>query len=225
MPRSPDAPSSRDEILALLRAGPHTAGELAEAIDISPQAVRDQLRTLEGRGWVEVGSLRRDTGGKPAREYALTADGEEAFDKPYPELLRHLLAELADRLGRRRKRELFEAVGRRIAADLGRRRHAGLGPSGRSGPGDLRERLEAAVEVLDALGGAAAVEGTDDGWRIRSHGCPVSGLVREDPDACRLAGALVEAISGVAVTETCERDGRPRCRFDVAGGPVPDGDR
>lgn len=206
--------SSRDEILGLLRVGPRTAGELAEAMNISPQAVRDQLRILEGRGWVEVGSLRRDTGGKPAREYVLSSAGEESFEKPYPQVLRYLVSELQDRLGHRRKRELLEAVGRRIGADLSRGGGREAVSPEALGPDRLRERLEAAVRFLNELGGAATVEETEDGPRIRSHGCPLSALVREDPEACLLAEALVETVSGVRVRESCDRSDRPRCRFD-----------
>jgi predicted ArsR family transcriptional regulator len=235
MTRGGDARTSRDRILELLRGGPHTAGELSEAIGISPQSVREQLRTLEGRGWIEVRGLRRDTGGKPAREYVLTAEGEETFEKPYPELLRQLVRELGHRLGDGGKRELLEAVGRRIGAET-------AGPGSGSGPGDpagdgspgparpagssrsVREALDAAAEVLNSLGGAARVEETGEGPRIRSDGCPLSGLVIEDPDACVLARGLVEAVSGIPVRDACHRSGRPRCRFEVqpdADGQAP----
>lgn len=214
MPRSSDPRSSRDQILSLLRAEARTAGELAEAIAISPQAVRDQLRTLEGRGWIEVGSLRRDTGGKPAREYVLTAAGEESFDKPYGEVLRYLVTVLGDRLGGSRKRELLEAVGRRIGVDLSEDGAPPPAAPGELAPEHLRERLEGAVDVLNALGGAARVDAGENGPVVRSDGCPVSGLVRRDPDACRLAEALVEAVSGVEVHESCDRSVRPRCSFE-----------
>lgn len=222
MPSHSQPRSSRDEILSLLRAGPHTAAELADIIEISPQAVRDQLRTLEGKGWIEVQRLRRDTGGKPAREYVLTAAGEESFEKPYPEILRCLVGELQDRLGGRRKRRLFEAVGRRLGEELRENGVPDLAAPEELSPGQLRRRLEAAVEVLNAVGGAAEVAETDEGLRIRSHGCPLSGLVRQDPEACVVAEALVQTISGMDVTETCDRDGRPRCRFEVGKDSVPD---
>lgn len=213
-PRSTDPRPSRDQILALLRAEPLTASELAEAIDISPQAVRDQLRALEGKGWIEVGSLRRDTGGKPAREYTLTAAGEESFEKPYPVLFRYLVMELQDRLGGRGKRELLEAVGRRIGADLREDGRPESVASEELSPDRLRDRLEAAVDALNALGGAAEVETGENGLYVRSDGCPLSGLVRQDPEACLLAEALVELVSGVEVREVCDRSIRPRCRFE-----------
>lgn len=222
MPSRDRPRSSRDDILILLRAGPHTAAELADIIEITPQAVRDQLRTLEGKGWIEVRRLRRDTGGKPAREYVLTADGEESFEKPYSEILRCLVAELQDRLGGRKKRELFEAVGRRLGADLCENGLPELTAPEELSPERLRRRLEAAAEVLNALGGAAEVAETEEGLRIQSHGCPLSGLVRQDPAACVLAEALVRTVSGMDVVETCDRDGRPRCRFEVGKIPVHD---
>lgn len=225
MPSPSRAPrSSRAQILTLLRAEPGTAGELAEAIDISPQAVRDQLRTLEGKGWIEVDRLRRDTGGKPAREYVLTPAGEESFDKPYSEVLRYLVAELDDRLGGSRKRDLLEAVGRRIGADLEGGGGPALAATEELTPDELRDRLQAAVEVLDGLGGAARVEAGEGGPVLRSDGCPLSGLVRQDPEVCLLARALVEAVSGVEVRETCDRSDRPRCRFEPAAGTTIGGD-
>ena len=225
MPSRRQPRSSRDEILTLLRAGPHTAAELADIIEISPQAVRDQLRTLEGKGWIEVRRLRRDTGGKPAREYVLTAEGEESFEKPYPEILRYLVGELQERLGATRKRELFEAVGRRLGADLCESGVPDVAAPEELSTEQLRRRLEEAVEVLNAVGGAAEVVETEGGLRLESHGCPLSALVRQDPEACALAEALVQAVSGVNVTESCDRDGRPRCRFEVGVDSVHDQER
>lgn len=224
MPSHSQPRSSRDEILTLLRAGPHTAAELAEIIEISPQAIRDQLRTLEGKGWIEVQRLRRDTGGKPAREYGLTAEGEESFEKPYPEILRYLVGELQDRLGATQKREIFEAVGRHLGSDLSEDGLPDVARPDELGPGQLRRRLDTAAKALNAVGGAAEVAETERGLRIQSHGCPLSGIVRQDPEACLLAEALVRAISGMDVTETCDRDGRPRCRFEVEGDSVQDQD-
>lgn len=216
MSSASDIRSSRDQILSLLRSDAHTVGDLAEIIDISPQAVRDQIRTLEGRGWIEVRRLRRDTGGKPAREYVLTVAGEESFDKPYPDLLRYLVGELDEQLGAERKRELFGAVGRRIGNDLADEPFPEVRSPDETSRAQLRTRLETAADVLNALGGAATVEETADGLRISSHGCPLSALVRYDSEACYLAEALVGAITGVKVRETCDRSGRPRCRFDAA---------
>jgi hypothetical protein len=42
--------------------------------------------------------------------------------------------------------------------------------------------------------------------------------VRGHPEVCLLAESLVEELTGVPVRERCDRDGAPRCRFEIAGG-------
>lgn len=214
--------SSRDRILHLLRRGPRTARELSERIDISPQAVRDQLRGLEREGLAEVARLRRDTGGKPAREFALTVEGEEAFGKSYALLLRNLLGELHRGLDATAERALLGAAARRTAEEA-----AGPALPDPVSPEEidreeLEARLEAAAGALNALGGAATVAAGPGGEPvIRSDGCPLSAVVRDEPEACRLAELLVTALAGVEVVEACDRSGRPRCRFEVEGDPAP----
>lgn len=214
--------SSRNRILRLLRREPRTARELSERIDISPQAVRDQLRSLEREGLAEVARLRRDTGGKPAREFALTVEGEEAFGKSYALLLRNLLGALHRGLDDDAERSLLEAAARRTAEEA-------AGPAlpdpvspGKIDRDELAARLEAAADALNALGGAATVaHGPGGEPEIRSDGCPLSAVVRDEPEACLLAELLVTALTGVEVVEACDRSGRPRCRFGVGGGPGP----
>lgn len=213
--RSGPGPGSttRDRILGLLRLGDRTAAELASAIGVSPQAIRDQLRTLDGAGEVEVSRLRRDTGGKPARVYALTPAGEETFEKAYGPVLAAVLAALGERVGEDDRRAVLEAAGRRLAEAVG-----APGSEGPDGGGEGRspvERLAEAAAALNELGGAAeVVEGPPPA--IRSDGCPLSGVARESPEACRVAGALVGRLTGLEVRERCDREGRPRCRFELA---------
>ena len=46
---------------------------------------------------------------------------------------------------------------------------------------------------------------------------PLSAVTAGRPEVCALAQALVEEITGRPVTECCDREGRPRCAFQVAG--------
>lgn len=219
MPRSAAPHSSRREVLVLLRKRDLTARQLAEEIGVTSQAVRDQLRTLEGEGLVRVSGMRRDTGGKPAKEYTLTREGEETFEKPYPELLRMLVSEMQEELGETRERAILRAVGRRAASEALGDRLPDPVAAGDLPRDELRRRLDVAAEVLDALGGAAELQVENDRWRIQGHGCPLSGLVDERPEACVLAEALIETLTGVGVREACDRSDRPRCAFDVEFEP------
>lgn len=218
MTAPPQPRSSRDEVLALLRRGARTAAELSEAIRISPQAVRDQLRALEAEGFVAVRGLRRDTGGKPAREYRLTAAGEETFRKSYAALLRHLIGAIHERLSPAAERSLLEATARRAALEAAGPALPEAASAADLPEGEIRRRLERAVAVLDGLGGAARVEGPGETWRIASDGCPLSAVVREVPHACGLAEALVQVLSGLEVREVCDRSDRPRCGFELVPG-------
>ena len=69
--------------LNLLRRSRLTITALADALHLTDNAVRTHIAALERDGIVQhVGTLR-DTGGKPARVYALTGEGEELFPKAY----------------------------------------------------------------------------------------------------------------------------------------------
>ena len=50
---------------------------------------------------------------------------------------------------------------------------------------------------------------------IQASGCPLAAAVAVHPEVCRLAESLVEGIVKVPVKEQCNRDGRPKCRFEI----------
>lgn len=197
---------TRERVLLELRRSPHTVRELAEELGVTSNAVRDHIDVLEGRGLVETAGLRRGTGGKPARIWELTAEGEESFGRAYRDLLHALLDGLESELDEGRLAGILDDVGRSLAREIGGRE------------GDLESRLERAVEVLDEMGGLAEVELSGERAAIVGSGCPLSALVREHPEVCRVAEALVGEITDRPVRERCDREGRPACRFEV--GPV-----
>src|SRR6267143_6217268 len=103
---------------------------------------------------------QRDTGGKPARLYALTREGEELFPKAYALVLGKLVEEIVRTHGRARAVELLRAVGAQAAA----------GPSSATNP---QHRLAAAAKVFRDLGSDAQVQKTAEGWRLQAYGCPL----------------------------------------------------
>lgn len=188
----------------LLRRSGRTVEELARELGLTDNGVRAHLATLERDGLVrQRGLLRRGRGGgKPAYVYELTAEAEELFPKAYEPVLRRLLDVLSERLGPEAE-ALLRRVGRRMAG----------GPVAAEG---VRERLEVATEVLNELGGLAELEERDGGYVIRGYGCPLASVVKEHPEVCRMAESMVAELAGVPVRERCDRDQRPRCRFEVA---------
>jgi len=198
--------SSRGKVVTLLRRGDRTVEELAQELDLTDNGVRVHLATLERDGIVRHrGSKRHGSGGgKPAYIYELTPEAEELFPKAYESVLSRLLNVLAVQLGPQESEALLRSVGRRIA-------------EGQSVPADgVRGRLEAAVGVLNELGGLAELEVRDGSFVIRGYSCPLAGVAPGHPEVCRMAETLLTELAGVPVYEHCDRGERPRCCYEIA---------
>lgn len=189
------------KMLQRLRAESQSITGLAEYLGLTDNAVRTHVAVLEREGLIERAGVQRDTGGKPARLYRLSRKGEELFPKAYALVLGTLLDEVTRRDGQEAALELLGRVGQRLA------------PAGEATSPEERVRL--AADTLRALGGQVLVEPQAEGWLLRGLGCPLASVTREFPDACALARALVEEITGMPVAECCERGDRPRCRFQI----------
>ena len=142
--------------------------------------------------------------GKPALEYELAPEAENLFPKSYGQVLNELLQALEERMSKAELEETLRTVGRRIAMRWN------------IPPGDLRLRLEAAVEVLNEMGGMAELEQQNGAYLIRSYSCPLAAAVPAHREVCALAEALLTELAGAPVQEHCERGERPQCRFMVA---------
>ena len=198
--------SSRGKVVMLLRRGGRTVEELAQELGLTDNGVRVHLATLERDGIVrQRGSKRHgSSGGKPAYIYESTPEAEELFPKAYEPVLSQLLDVLAVQLGPQESEALLRSVGRRIA-------------EAQSVPADgVRERSEAAVGVLNELGGLAELEERDGSFVIRGYSCPLAGVAQNHPEVCRMAETLLTELAGVPVYEHCDHGERARCCFEVA---------
>ncbi|HEX8263993.1 MAG TPA: ArsR family transcriptional regulator [Pyrinomonadaceae bacterium] len=197
--------STRGRILDLLRGGIGTVDELSRRLELTDNAVRAHLATLERDGLVEQRGLQRGLR-KPHFAYRLTDEAERLFPKAYHALLNQLLVVLKLRL----QPEELESILREVAGALV------AGQSVSSSDETVERKAQRAVAVLEELGGASRIEKEDDKLLIRSNsGCPFSEVVSEHPEICRLAEVLLSEITGSEVRETCERGTSPQCAFEV----------
>ena len=194
--------STRGQIILLLRRASQTVEELAQALDLTDNAVRAHLATLERDGLVEQRGARRGAG-KPAFIYALTAGGEGLFPKAYEPVLREMLDTLIERERPEEVEALLRATGRRMAQGLD------------APAGDLRARAAAATGALNDLGGLAELEETDCAYWIQGQRCPLSSLIPDHPQVCHLAETLVSELVSAPVRECCDQGDSPRCRFEI----------
>lgn len=195
--------STRGQILTLLRREKHTVDDLADELTLTDNAVRRHLATLERDGFVRQQGARRSTG-KPALVYELAPEAEDLFPKSYGQVLNELLQVIEERVSKAELEEMLRIVGRRISNRWN------------IPQGDLRVRLEAAVEVLNEMGGMAELEQENGAYSIRSYSCPLAAAVPGHPEVCTLAGTLLTELVGVPIQEHCECGERPQCRFEVA---------
>lgn len=195
----------RGQVVALLRCGPRTVEELADLLGLTPNGVRAHLASLESDGLVRRAGVRRGRGaGKPAQLYEVPREAEALFSRAYVPMLSVLLEELAAHLPPARRNALLESVGRRLAAAMPR-------PSSAS----RSARLQAAVALLNELGGVAQVEERKGVAVIRGCGCPLGEAVARRPEVCRAVQALLSEVIGAELRQCCQHGERPSCCFEV----------
>lgn len=201
----PKADKSRAVLLQLLRRGPATVDDLATATELTANAVRFHLASLEAEGDVEAAGMRRHEGaGKPAVLYGLTPEAEVGFSKAYAPVLAATVQELHRTVPRDQVVPFLRRVGERLA------------PSAKSPSRPLAQRVAAGANLLNDLGGAATVSRRDDRYVIKGQGCPLGAVVAGDPCVCSAVESLLTNVIGANVKQCCAHGARPNCCFEVS---------
>lgn len=193
--------STRGKIVLRLRNSQQTVNELAEFLNVSDNAVRAHLAALERDRLVMQNGIVRGYR-KPHFVYTLTEEANNLFPKSYDSLLNRVLDQVKLRLSPAAIREILHDVGKSFGFGSDNKRTE-------------KQKLDDAVDALAELGGAAVIEQTDGHTYIRSEACPFGETVKEHPDVCHVAEAMLTDIIGKPVTEKCDRTGAPKCRFEV----------
>jgi DeoR family transcriptional regulator, suf operon transcriptional repressor len=145
-------PSTKHDILQhLLKQGSLTAQELAESLQISPQAVRRHLKDLEDEQLVlhETAATRT---GRPNHRYALSAEGRSQFPDRYDEFAVSLLDTLAETVGKEQMGSILRKQWERKALEY----------RDRLGSGSLQSRVAKLVEIRQTEGYMAEFHLVDD---------------------------------------------------------------
>ncbi len=197
--------STRGRILELVRGGMGTVDELSRQLELTDNAVRAHLATLERDRLIEQHGVQRGLR-KPHFAYRLTPEAEHLFPKAYHTLLNQLLAVLNFRLEPQELQSILREVATALAVNLSASRNGETAES----------KAQSAVAALEELGGTSRIEREDDKLLIRSNsGCPFSETVSEHPEICRLAEVLLSEITSLEVREHCQRGESPQCSFEI----------
>ncbi len=175
----------------IVQAGPITATQLADYLDLTAAGIRRHLAALEADGLItgHTGVHRRGRGrGRPAREFVVTDSGQKHLSSGYAAIATRALVYL-DRFGPyavqdfavENFHDLEQAVTEQISED-----------------DTLEQRLAVLVEVLTGAGYAASVRpiaGTRRLQLCQGH-CPVLAVASRFPVLCEAETAAISRILG-----------------------------
>lgn len=197
----------RDRVAAsLLNEGPATASLLATRLGISATAVRRHLDSLVADNLVQA-SDRPPYGpqpargrGRPARTFALTAEGRSLFPAEYDALASDALA-FVEAVG---GPDAVTAFADSRGAALETRLRGLLGESWQNA--SETEQVLAFSAALGQLGFATSVDPAPAGVQVCQHHCPVAHVAGQYPQLCeaeteafaRLLGRHVQRLATIA---------------------------
>nr|WP_187337618.1 ArsR family transcriptional regulator [Streptomyces sp. SID4919] len=200
--------STRNRVArSILDHGPSTVADLAGRLGLTQAAVRRHLDALVTDDVVAARDQRvygARTRGRPAKVFALTECGRDAFDQSYDELASDALRWIARAAG-------GGAAGEAAVAAFARDRIESLAETYRAAveAATPDKRTEALAKALTADGYAATARsapGRQRGEQLCQHHCPVVHVAEQFPQLCeaeteifsRLLGTHVQRLATIA---------------------------
>ena len=167
--------STKQEILKyLLRSPQAKTQKIAEALEISPQAIRRHLKDLEEEGLIEYESVQIGMG-RPQYLYRLSKEGKDCFPSRYGEFAVSFLDTLSQTLGEGQVGEVLKKQWERKAADY--RERLGLGK--------IEERLQKLVQLRREEGYMAEIyPQSAHKFILLEHHCAISEVAESYPSVC-----------------------------------------
>ena len=191
----------------ILENGPVSAASLGSTLGITPAAVRRHLDQLLEGGMIESRTARvygNRGRGRPARVFAITDAGRNAFEHTYDDLATSALRFLAERAGP----EAVTEFARRQVAELEVKYRPVVDAAPAGG------KVRALAQALSADGYAATASAMRAGQnasiaageQLCQHHCPVAHVAAEYPQLCeaeteafgRLLGTPVQRLATIA---------------------------
>ncbi|POG46236.1 transcriptional regulator [Streptomyces sp. ZL-24] len=188
--------STRNRVArSILDHGPSTVADLAKRLGLTQAAVRRHLDALVSDDVVEAREQRvygARTRGRPAKVFALTDCGRDAFDQSYDKLA-------ADAL-----RFIAESGGDEAIIAFARARMAAMGEAYRVAveAAEPERRTEALARALSADGYAATARsapGPQQGEQLCQHHCPVAHVAEQFPQLCEAETEFFSSLLGTHV--------------------------
>lgn len=179
-----------------------TVEQLAKALRITDNAVRNQLRKLGEMGLATKTGTRPGVS-KPSALYGITLEGQIQFSTLYLPVLVQFLRVAEGRCAGAQLESLMTDTGKSLASRYPR-------PIGA-----IKNRVHAAARVLRSFGGVSEVRARNGTLMIRSVACPLAALTSEHPAACKVLEGFLAQYLAAPVTVCCDVKAEPQCCFEV----------
>ena len=206
--------NTQGRLIALLNErGQCSAAELAEALELTPQAVRRHLNTLQEAGWLAVDRGRPCTSsakrGRPQQLFSLGEQGRRMFMHDYHNTCLDILRHAEIQFGEGTAARIIGAKMRESAKQLTANWPPNL---------PLQQRLQSMVEVLSNGGYDSELREEEDAFYFVRRRCPYFTLSQEYQG---IGDAEVQILSEMLdAPVVCEQraliDGYGYCRYKIA---------
>ncbi|MFJ2610096.1 helix-turn-helix transcriptional regulator [Streptomyces sp. NPDC091279] len=189
--------STRNRVArSILDHGPSTVTELAGRLGLTAAAVRRHLDALAADDVVAAREQRiygARTRGRPAKVFALTDCGRDAFDQSYDKLAADALRWIQERCGGDEAVVAFARA--RIAEQAGAYRAAVAAAA----PEDRTEALAKALSVDGYAATARSAPPPQQGEQLCQHHCPVAHVAEKFPQLCDAETEMFSQLLGTHV--------------------------
>ncbi len=186
--------STRNRVArSILDHGPSTVAELADRLGLTPAAVRRHLDALAADDVVQPREQRvygARTRGRPAKVFALTDCGRDAFDQSYDTLAADALRWIQQQFG---GDEAVVAFARARIAEQAAAYRAAIEAAA------PEARTEALARALSADGYAATARSAPVGEQLCQHHCPVAHVAEKFPQLCEVETEIFSTLLGTHV--------------------------
>jgi DeoR family transcriptional regulator, suf operon transcriptional repressor len=213
----PQVSTKQDILEYLLKRGEATAQDLAEALDISTQAIRRHLKDLQQDGSILYQSVSTGNG-RPQHIYQLSQQGRDKFPNQYDRFAISFLNTLVENLGYEGASMILQKHWEKKSQDY----------RTKLGEGSLEDRMAKLVELRRQEGYMSeyhAIESPSalphQKFILTEHNCAIAHVAESFPAVC---GHELEMFGAVLTDCQIERthwlvDGEHRCGYAISNNP------
>ena len=204
----PGAPTAQRILFFIKTRGPASTAALAQALEMTPEAARQQVQKLLTSGLIEGRQEAAPGVGRPRQNWVLTEAGNSRFPDTHAQLTVQMIGSV---------RKLFgeEGMDRLIAQREADARATYLqvcqGPT-------LQKRLEQLAAVRTQEGYMARIERDAEDWLLIEDHCPICIAARTCQGFCRSELQLFQEVVGPQAQVRREQHllaGAARCAYRI----------